>query len=76
MDRQQILEAITQALDALEAEPEHLVLDYDLRSVRTADFTAEINVKDGKLAFFGFMSQAEKEAQRRASAARERLHGD
>ena len=76
MNKQQILEAITRALDALEAEPEHLVLDYDLRNVRTPDFSAEVHVKGGKLAYFGFTSQEEKEAQQRASVARERLYGD
>ena len=76
MNKQQILETITQALDALDAEPEHLVLDYDLRSVRNADFSAEVHIKDGKLAFFGFTSQEEKDALQRASIARDRLYRD
>lgn len=70
MDKQKILAAISLALDALEAEPERLVLDWELRSIKTAQWAAEVQIKDGVLARFSFydvpITTQEAESRERA----------
>lgn len=76
MDQLQILAQITAALSALHDTPEHRVLDYELHNVDTPDFSAEVHIKGGRLAFFAFTSQEEKDAQQRMAVARDRLYRD
>lgn len=54
MDKQKILKTISEALDALEKEPEHLVAGLDLRNVQNEQYRAEIFMEDGRVMFFEF----------------------
>ena len=71
MNKQKILEAIAGALDELDKEPEHLLLDLDARSVSNERIIAEVHLHNGELAFFHFYTRAyrDRQNQQRKDAA-------
>lgn len=72
MNTQKILEAIAGALDELGNEPEHLVLDLDIRSLSNERIIAEVHIQNGELAFFHLYTREYKDRQTKTATG---MHG-
>ena len=68
MNKQKILEAVAKALDELGNEPEHLILDLDVRSLSNERIIAEVHLKSGELAFFHLYTREYRDRQTKAAA--------